>query len=318
MKFAHSLIPFAVLAPALASVPAHAQLPEPVREMIEAAIESGDPYTVEAVAGVARTTNPDDVAEIDAMFAAFEAQQQELAQAEAAAEELAVREAGLLDNWGGEGQVGFFQSSGNTDSVGLSAQIELEREGIEWSHKFRAAADYRRSNGVTDREQFAVQYEPQYLINDRLFAYALAQFERDRFQGFSSRYSASGGLGYRVVDTDSLRLSVKAGPAWRRTEFISGQSESNIAALVGLDFDWRISDRIKLTHDTNAVAETGGSAVAIIDSNNTTLNFVTGLEGKISDRLTARLGYTVEYDSNPPAGSVSTDTLTRFTLVYGF
>jgi putative salt-induced outer membrane protein len=30
------------------------------------------------------------------------------------------------------------------------------------------------------------------------------------------------------------------------------------------------------------------------------------------------VSYTVDYNSNPPVGAVSTDTLTRFTLVYGF
>ncbi len=286
--------------------------------MIEAAVETGDADTVKAVVDVARTTNPDDVAEIDAMFASFEAEQAELAAAEAEAEEMAIREAGLLDNWNGQGQIGFFQSSGNTDSVGLTAQVELNREGIDWEHKFRAAVDYRRNNGATDREQFLAVYEPRYQISDRLFAYALGQYERDRFQGFSARYSFSGGLGYRVIDGENLRLAVKAGPAWRRTQLVNGQSESNFAALAGLDFDWQISDRIKVTQDTNAVADAGGSALAIVDSNNVTLNLVTGLEGKINDSLTARLGYTIEYDSNPPAGAVSTDTMTRFTLIYGF
>jgi len=314
MRITTAIIPLACLV--ATSVPA--QLAQPVRDMIEVAIATGDADTVKAVVNVARTTNPQDVTEIDAMFGNFQSAQAEEAAAAAAAEELAVREAGLFDNWSGEGQIGFFQSSGNTDSMGLTAQIALNREGINWEHKFRAAADFRRNNGATDREQFMAVYEPRYQINDRLFAYALGQYERDRFQGFSGRYSFSGGLGYRVIDNDALRLSVKAGPAWRKTQFVNGTSESNIAALAGLDFDWRISNRIKLTQDTNAVADAGGSAVAIVDSNNVTLNFVTGLEGKISDSLTARLSYTVEYDSNPPAGAVSTDTLTRFTLVYGF
>ena len=314
MRITTAIIPLAFLL----ATPVHAQLAQPVRDMIEAAIATGDADTAKAVVDVARTTNPQDVAEIDAMFGNFQSAQAEEAAAAAAAKELAVREAGLFDNWSGEGQIGFFQSSGNTDSMGLTAQIALNREGINWEHKFRAAADFRRNNGATDREQFMAVYEPRYQINDRLFAYALGQYERDRFQGFSGRYSFSGGLGYRVIDNDALRLSVKAGPAWRKAQFVNGTSESNIAALAGLDFDWRISNRIKLTQDTNAVADAGGSAVAIVDSNNVTLNFVTGLEGKISDSLTARLSYTVEYDSNPPAGAVSTDTLTRFTLVYGF
>jgi len=302
----------------LAAAPAHAELPEPVRAMIDAAIATGDADTVSAVIGVARTTNPDDAAELDALLDAYQNAKAMLAAAEEQAEEIAIREAGLLDNWSGRGEIGAFQSSGNTHSMGLTAQVAMEREGIDWKHSFRFAADYRRNDGSTDREQFTAAYEPHYKISERLFVYGLAQYERDRFQGYSGRYAVSGGLGYRVIDGRQMRLAVKAGPAWRTTQFVNGLSESSIAALAGLDFDWTITDRVKITQDANAVAAAGGSAVAIIDSNNTSINLVTGLEGKISDRLTTRLSYTVEYDSNPPAGSVSTDTLTRFTLVYGF
>lgn len=314
MRIAYTFLP--VLA--LASAPAHAELPAPVRAMIEAAMETGDADTVDAVIGVARSTNPDDRAEIDALKATFVERQRVAAAMEAAEEEVEIRHAGLFDRWSGQGQVGAFQSTGNSSNAGITAQLELKREGIDWEHNFRAAVDYRRSNGATDREQFVATYEPHYQINEHLFAYALTQFERDRFQGFSGRYTLSGGIGYDIIDTNSLDLSVKAGPTWRRSDLITGTSESRIAALVGLDFDWKLSDRIKITHDTSAVAETGGSAVAVIDSNNTTINLVTGLEGKISDSLTTRLSYTVEYDSNPVAGAASTDTLTRFTLVYGF
>lgn len=311
-------LPLAALGLVMAPVPAFAQLPTPVRDMIDAAIASGDADTVEAVVKVARSTNAGDIAEIDAMFADFQAQQAEHAAARAREEQRAIRQAGLLDNWSGEGQIGAFQSSGNTSAVGLSAQLALTREGINWDHKLRLSADYRRNNGQTQREQFVALYEPNYQINDRLFAYALGQFERDRFQGFSTRYAASGGLGYKVIDSENMQLAVKAGPAWRHTQFVSGLSESSIAALVGADFDWTIAENLKLTQDANAVADGSGSAVAIIDKRNTSLTLVTGLEAGISDSLSARLSYTVEYDSNPPPGAASTDTLTRFTLIYGF
>lgn len=302
----------------LAVQPALAELPEPVRKMVEAAIESGDPAKVDAVVSVAKQTNPEDEAELDAMQAAFQAHRRELAAKEAKAREAEIRSAGLLEQWKGRGQIGAFQSSGNTSNVGVSVSLALTREGIDWSHRLNAAVDYQESNGLTSREQYLLKYEPRYQINPRLFAYGLAQYEKDRFQGFSSRYAASGGFGYKLLDNPDLELSVQAGPAWRRTEFLSGASESKLAALLGLDFDWAISDRLSLTQDTNVVADTGGSAVAIIDSGNTTINLNTGLEAKVSDKLTTRLAYAVKYNSNPPAGAVSTDTLTRFTLVYGF
>ena len=314
MRKAYLLLPLALLA----SAPAHATLPDPVRAMIDAAIATGDAKKVEAVVEAARTTNPDDVAEIDAILSAYTTQQRELAEAEARAREEAIRQAGLLERWSGEGQLGAFQSSGNTDALGLSAQLQLVREGIDWKHKLRLGADYRRNNGQTQREQFIATYEPNLRLNDRLFAYALAQYERDRFQGFSGRYSASGGLGYKAIDNDRMQLQVKAGPAWRHTEYVSGLSDGSLALLLGADFDWKMVDNISLTQDVNAVSEAGGSALAFIGTDNISLNLVTGLEAGISDALTARISYTVEYDSDPPPGAVSTDTLTRLTLIYGF
>ncbi len=98
----------------------------------------------------------------------------------------------------------------------------------------------------------------------------------------------------------------------------TGAAEERLAGLLGLDFNWQISDRLKLTQGANMVAETGGQATVIFDSTNTTVLLVTGLEAKISEKLSTRLSFTLDHDSNPPEGAVSTDTLSRFTLLYGF
>lgn len=318
---------------ALPFVPAHAQtqIPEGVRTMIEAARATGDPATLEAVVGVARSAYPDAAAEIDALLAlpseqpVNDAATTPLAVAEPpAVPQLAeagpeeVRRAGFFDNWSGRGEVGGFKAGGNSPATGLTGQINLRRQGTDWRHNLRLSADYRRSRGRSEREQLSAVYEPQYQIDEGFFAYALAQFERNRFQGFAGRYAVSGGLGYRLLGGGEATLDVKAGPAWRRTELVSGTAENSIAGLVGLDFDWAITDRLKLTQDANAVAEAGGRAVAFIGSSSTTLQLVSGVESKFSERLTGRFSYTIEYDSSPAANAVSTDTQSRFTLVYSF
>ena len=303
---------------AVTSTPAQAELPEPVKAMIDAAMESGDPTTVQAVISVARQTNPDDTEQLDALLASFNQEQAQLAAAQAAEKEEAIRTASLLENWSGKGEFGAFRATGNSSNTGVTAGLSLKRQGIDWTHKLRGRADYQRNNGVTSREQYFFAYEPNLKVSERMFVYGLAQYERDRFQGFSARYAVSGGIGYKFIDKPDIPLSAKVGPAYRVTDFVNGDSESRIAGLLGVDFDWSITDRLKLTHETNAVAETGGSATIIVDSNNTSLNFVTGLNAKVSDKLTTRFSYTIEYDSNPPAGSENTDTLSRVTLIYDF
>ncbi|MDP4575139.1 DUF481 domain-containing protein [Qipengyuania sp. G39] len=295
-----------------------AQLPDGARQMIDAALESGDDAKIATVLELARSTWPDEADEIVEIESEWKAAKTERAAAAAKAEEEAIRSAGLFDRWSGEGELGGFQSSGNSDTVGLSAGLKLKREGIDWSHRLRARFDYQRQNGVTSREQLLAVYEPRWQFGENVFAYGLAQYERDQIQGIDGRYAISGGLGYKVVDREGLSLAVKAGPAYRVTEYTDGRSESRLAGLAGFDFDWQIFERLTLTQDANAVAETGGEALVIVDGSNTTLNLITGLDFKVSDSLRARMSYQLDYDSNPPAGKVSTDTLTRATLIYGF
>ena len=286
--------------------------------MIEAAIATGDRNKVATVVDLAKQTNPDAAAEIDELHRTFRNRQAELAAAEAEKKANEIRTAGLFERWSGKGEIGGYRSSGNSDNTGLTASLALDRKGIDWTHKLRARMDYQRANGRTSREQYFASYEPRYQFSERLFAYGLAQFERDQRQGFTGRYAVSGGLGYKVVAGKAVELSIKAGPAYRVTDFVDGSTDSRLAALFGVDFDWRITDRLTLTQNSDVVAETGGEATVIVDSRNTSLNLVTGLDAKVTERLTTRLSYAVEYDSDPPAGAVKTDTLSRFTLVYGF
>lgn len=308
----------ACMAFALLAAPAAAELPPPVRAMIDAALATGDDAKVATVLDLALATNPEAADEIGQVRADWQARRDRAAAEAKAAQEEKLRSAGPLELWSGEGQLGAFHSSGNNDTAGLSAALNLQRKGIEWTHMLRASADYQRSNGTTSREQYFAAYEPRIQVSDRLFGYGLAQFEHNRFQGFDARYAVSGGLGYKVVDSDSLDLSLKAGPAYRVTDFVSGAKESSLGALAAVDFDWRIADGLTLTQDANVVAETGGAATIIIDGSKTTVNLVTGLDAKLTDRLRTRVSYAVDYDSDPPLGSVSTDTISRFTLVYGF
>lgn len=318
MTIAKPIVCGVVLFAALQASAARAALPDPVRAMIEAAIATGDKAKVAAVVEIAKATNPADVAEIDGLNGAFRTQVAEREAAEKARKEEAVRTAGLFENWHGKGQIGAFQSSGNSHDVGVSLALNLDRKGIDWQHKLTATMDYQRSNGRTSRERYLFAYEPRVRVSSDLFTFGLAQFERDTIQGFASRYSLSGGLGYNVIATPDLKLSAKAGPVFRRTELVGGDAEARLGGLAGFDFDWKISPRLTFTQNANMVAETGGTATLIVDSDNTTLALNSGLEAKISDRLSTRLSYALNYDSNPPPQGVSTDTMTRFTMVYGF
>ena len=303
---------------ALAAAPAAAELPVPVRAMIEAAIATGDEAKVTTVIELAKTTNPDAAAEIDLVGKAFFDEKREQKRLAEAARLEAIRTAGVLERWRGRGELGASRATGNSPSLGLAAGLDIKREGIDWTHSLRGRADYQRTNGIVTREKYFAAYEPRFQIDTDLFAYGLGQFERDTIQGFDARWAVSAGLGWQAVKRPDVNLSFKAGPAFRRTESTSGASDDRLAGLVALDFDWTFADGVKLTQDTNLVAETGGAATVFFDSRSTTLALITGVEARITGKLSSRFAYQVDYNSDPPAGKVSTDTISRVTLVYGF
>jgi putative salt-induced outer membrane protein len=293
---------------AFMSAPSLAALPEPVRAMIDAAIANGDEAKARAVIAIARETNPADASEVDAILADYETRLAAAAKEAEAAKQAEIRSAGLFENWTGAGELGAFRSTGNSDNIGITAGLGLTREGINWRHKLSGRADYQETEGVVTREQYLAAYEPNFKLSGSLYLYGLAQYERDQFQGFSGRYSVSGGLGYDIIKRDDMTLSVKAGPAWRRTDLVGGGGSSSFAGLAAIDFGWRISEGISLTQSGSALMQSGSSTF-ISD---------TGLTAKIANELSVRLSYTIEHDTEPPLGAVKTDTLSRFTLIYDF
>lgn len=294
-------------APDMPAAPAP-RLPDPVRAMIDAAIAGGKEGDVETIARLAKTTNPEAAAEVEALVADFQQARSQAKQAEAATAQAKLASAKLWQNWKGEGQVGASQSSGNTKSAGLSAGVALARKGIDWTHKLRAQADYQRTNGRTSVERYLVELEPQYRLSDRGFVYGLGRWEHDRILGYDTRWNVSGGLGYKLIDGKAVALSLKGGPAWRRTDFVRGGTDDELTALAGLDFGWQLSPTLRLTQ----VAST------VVGETNSSTSSLTALNAKLSGKLSARIAYAAQIDSSPPPGIESVDTQTRFTLVYGF
>ena len=282
--------------------------PDPVGNMLAAAMATAKDADVEAVAKLAKETNPENAGEIEERLLAYRAERKRLRDEAAAAERARLAASKFWQNWKGEGQIGASQSSGNTESVGLSAGVALARKGIDWTHKFRAQADYQRTNGKTSVERYLSEIEPQYRINDRTFAFGLGRWEHDRILGYDTRWNLSGGLGYKVVDSKKMTLSLKGGPAFRQTDFVNGEEDTELTALAGLDFGWQISPTLRLTQ----VAST------IIGEANGSTSSQTALSAKLTGALSARIAYSAQIDTSPPPGIESVDTQTRFTLVYGF
>ncbi|EZP71474.1 Membrane protein [Sphingomonas paucimobilis] len=295
LAFLLLLIPF----PAWADAPP--LLPSSVREMLEAAIANGNESEIATVAKIAKQTNPASAEEIQRLVNSWKDRTK-------ATHDTIIREARFSELWTGRVEAGGFRSTGSTSEIGLSGNLSLKRTGIQWSHKLSASADYRRANGVTSRERYTASYEPRYEFNSRGFSYGLAQFERDTSIGYDERYTASAGIGYKLILSTPLDLSVDMGPSVRHAKYVSGERETKLGARGSMDLVWRLAPGLTLKQLASGYAE----------SDVYTLNSLTSIETKVATRWSAALSYNVQYESETLLSARDFDTLSRLTLTYDF
>lgn len=274
-------------------------VPASVAAMIDAA--AGDPAALKTVADIAKKTNPASAAEIDAQVAALgkKAEEARLAKLESQS---------FTEGWSGEGSIGAFTSSGNTSSTGVALGLKLSKEGVKWKNTLAGAVNYQKDNGVTSQERYFVGYDLNYKFSQRFYALAILSWERDTFAGYTSRFSESLGLGYKIVDSPKVVWGLEGGPALRQTSYILTGNESDFSGRVATNFVWNIGPTTAFTE--NASYFFGGET--------NTITSETALTTKLYNSLSARISFFVQNESNPQPGLEATDTTTRFTLVYGF
>jgi putative salt-induced outer membrane protein len=309
---------FLVLVAGLAfAKPAYAELPQPVRQMMESAARDGNAAELAAVVKFARLTYPAESVEIDNLLLALESNR---AQQGAAAVPVtpapppvvaaapAPTPAPPLVKWSGRGDLGGFHTSGNTDSFGITVGAVIKRTGTAWSHQIRLRGDYQESEGRTSREYLNAAYQTDWTISEQHYALGILEYERDVLAGLDHRGTSSLGLGWRIVRDSDVAISLEAGPAFRHDWTRAGVERSNFAARGALTSSWQMNDKVKLSHNMELVAE----------ENSNTIRAVTGLQAKLTGRISSQISYDLRYQDRPLLGKEETDTVTRIGLTYDF
>jgi putative salt-induced outer membrane protein len=276
-------------------------IPPPIRSMLDAAMASGNEGEVATIVKYASSAAPDSAEAIAKLADSWMTKRKDDKTAK-------LEQAGLFQLWTGRAELGGFITTGNSETEGVSAALNLTRDGLNWRQKLKFQADYQRSLGVTSREHFLAAYEPNYKIDDRSYIYGAALYESDRFLGFRHRVSVSTGAGYSALKGDRLKLDLELGPAYRATSLTDGGNERSVAGRGSMDFAWKLTPGLQLTQN----------ASAYVERNNSTVTGTTALSAKVIGPLSAQFSYNFQYESAPTDGRVSSDTVSRAGLLYSF
>jgi putative salt-induced outer membrane protein len=170
-------------------------------------------------------------------------------------------------------------------------------------------------------ERWEVRQQTDYNFTPAWFGFGGLHFEHDMFDGFVYQASITAGVGYKVFDTVSDKLTVQAGAGYRRLrdETVtpnkdgtytrdSGDAEGDLIGTLGIDALHAFNKSTTLTD--KLTAESGNL--------NTSVNNVLALTVKMSTKLAISLGYTVLYNTKPIPPLKRADEITSVNVQYAF
>lgn len=214
----------------------------------------------------------------------------------------------FAQGWSGSFAAGFSATSGNTDTADLDLAGRLRYGAGPWNHSFGFAVEWAEDNDVTNKEEVYATYEANRYLNDSFYVFGLGSANYDNFDTLKWDTFLGVGPGYRVINEANQTWRVQAGPGYRFTEDQFGNDEHEVAGIASSRYFYKLTDTVALTNDTDV----------LFSEENTIITNDLGVNFKVSNRLSTRVSYRTEWDSDPAAGFDDFDNKLGVSLVYGF
>lgn len=209
--------------------------------------------------------------------------------------------------WRGTAYLSADLTTGNTETFDVSVGSRVTGGFGPWNQTISLAYEYGEASNAESKNELFVLYDITRDFSDRFYVYGLARAENDFFNDTNDLFVGVG-PGFRIFNEENLAWRVQAGPGYRVSDAFSGGDIDEAGVSASSRFFYGFSDTLSLTNDTDVLWSDAG----------TILSNDAGITWKLSGPLSARFGVKTDYNSDPSAGQVDTDTTTGVALIVAF
>ena len=215
--------------------------------------------------------------------------------------------------WSDQAELSFVTTSGNTKTTSLAGKNLLTYKFTPKAvGSWKIGGLYSKDGGVTTAENYATELRLDYLYTERIYNYALAGWNKDRFSGIDRRYYGGAGAGYKVLVGPKHLLSGEAGLNFTREDYTDNTSSDFLTGRAYGKYEYAITKKNRFSQSMEFLYD-------FSDSSHFKVGSETAVVSSLTDVLSLKAGYTLRYDHRPvPAGLRQTDTMTTVALVANF
>ncbi|MFV2074115.1 MAG: YdiY family protein [Thermoanaerobaculales bacterium] len=214
--------------------------------------------------------------------------------------------------WTGSLGLAYLATSGNSDTTTFGLDFTTERKPTPWGLTIKGKFNRADENGIKTAERYLLGGRARRALGDRWELFAGLSAEKDIFAGYDLLFLVESGLTYRALTGPKHLLSFDGGLTWTDENRVPPEADvSYVGAILGLSYEWKISDNASLTQIL-------GYYPNFDDSSDWRLNSETGLQTAVNSWFAVKLGYEVRFRNKPIGDNDDTDTTTTASVVFTF
>jgi putative salt-induced outer membrane protein YdiY len=159
--------------------------------------------------------------------------------------------------WTGNFGGGLALTNGNSDTKNFNISFGAVRDP-KTRNVIRAIGLYLRGDKDGDAiiDRTAVGLRDEYTFSQRVFVFGQLEYLRDKFKEIIFLWSPTGGIGYKLVNTDRTTLTVDTGLGgiWEKNPGLNTRSSGAYNAAERLN--WKISQTATITQSVSGLWKT--------------------------------------------------------------
>ncbi len=209
--------------------------------------------------------------------------------------------------WAGAIDLGFVQTSGNTEGTTLAFSLDHGRDGPRWRHALHLEAFNQTSDDVRQAEKYLGYWQSNYKFTPVQSLFLRGQYEEDKFSTYVYQGILSLGYSHRLLDNQKTVLDLEAGPGYRRSQLADdGGIENELIVRLAGNFKWNISETASF-----------GQLLSVEEGpENTTVRSTTSLTMSVYRSLAIKLSYKLRWNRVVDPETEPMDRETNIALVY--
>ena len=214
---------------------------------------------------------------------------------------------------------GYSAASGNSTFRNASALLDFVARSEQLRLSINGRYVYADNADILTARNSRGTIKLDFFMTKRLYWFASAYVESDRFQDLKMRTALGTGPGYQFIERGDftgifkdMTFFTEAGVSYFNEDFRVADDQSSFRARISMKLNWPMFDeRITYFHYNELYP-------SLENASNIYLTMDNGLRFKIWEGFVASLQVTTRYNSKPAAGTKETDNLYLFTLGYSF